>query len=101
MSLTSTLFPVRAAGTDMSAYKLVFYDGRMNPAVEYTTPFPVPLTGTLQDQQNGYGTLGLSYGSGSISDGPNGAVALYRGSEVRPHGLTLAVDCCQCRPSCA
>lgn len=58
-----------AAGLELSAYELVLYNG----ATSYDTH---ALSGTLPDQQNGYGVSWLSLPADGIQNGPSDAVAL-------------------------
>ncbi|HEX8485483.1 Calx-beta domain-containing protein [Sphingomonas sp.] len=88
-----------AAGTDLAGWQIVLYNG--NPAQRTTYGAAVALTGTVPDQQNGFGTVsvavsGLQNGNapGDEPDGlalirPDGTVAeflSYEGSFVAANG---------------
>ncbi|MGE3841677.1 MAG: lamin tail domain-containing protein [Vicinamibacterales bacterium] len=59
------------AGTDLSGYSIVLYNGSGGAA--YTTTL---LSGVIPDQQNGFGTLVFNYPSNGIQNGPPDGVAL-------------------------
>ena len=63
------------SGTDLSEYSVVFYNGSDQEADD-----TVNLTGTLPNQDNGYGTLEF-YISGIQNGAPDG-LALFKGDEV-------------------
>lgn len=63
------------AGTNLSTYSLIAYNG--NNGGEYNT---LALSGTISDQDNGYGTLFFAF-SGLQNGAPDG-IALYDGSAV-------------------
>jgi predicted extracellular nuclease len=59
------------AGTDLTGWSLVLYNG--SGGVVYNT---TPLNGTIPDQQNGYGTIFVSYPTNGIQNGAPDGVAL-------------------------
>jgi len=59
------------AGTDLSGWSLVFYNG--NGGTTYGT---VALAGTIPDQDDGYGTLSFAAPAGGIQNGSPDAIAL-------------------------
>ena len=63
------------AGTDLSAYSIVFYNGNDQEADD-----TIQLSGILEDQNNGYGTMEFLI-SGIQNGSPDG-FALIRGDEV-------------------
>jgi len=63
------------AGTDLSAYSIVFYNGNDQEADD-----TIQLNGVLEDQNNGYGTMEFLI-SGIQNGAPDG-FALIRGEEV-------------------
>ncbi|MCJ7569997.1 MAG: ExeM/NucH family extracellular endonuclease [Anaerolineales bacterium] len=65
------------AETDLSGWSLVLYNG--NGGAAYNT---TALSGTISDQQNGYGTLFFSYPVNGIQNGSPDGVALVNGSTV-------------------
>jgi len=65
------------AGTDLTGYSLVFYNGA-NGAVYQTTN----LSGVIADQDGGFGTLGFTYPSNGIQNGSPDAVALVGSAGV-------------------
>lgn len=65
------------AGTDLSGYSIVLYNG--NGGASYDTD---SFTGTITDQQNGFGTAVIEYPSNGIQNGPPDGIAL-----VGPNGL--------------
>jgi predicted extracellular nuclease len=65
------------AGTDLSGWSIVLYNGNTpDAATVYDTDV---LTGTIPDQAGGYGTKVLSYPSNGIQNGGNDAIALVDG----------------------
>jgi hypothetical protein len=77
------------AGTNLSGWSLVRYNGN-NPAngVVYTTPpGPGPLSGVIEDQQNGFGTLTFAYPTDGLQNGPSDGVAL-----VNRHALVNTLE---------
>lgn len=63
-----------SAGTDLSGWSIVLYNGSSSVLGQYTTE---PLTGTIPDQQGGYGTLwfpisGIQNGGDAASPAPDG-----------------------------
>jgi uncharacterized protein len=66
------------AGTDLTGWTLVLYNGGTNgvnaqAATVYNTR---TLSGTVQDQANGYGTISFAYPRDGIQNGPNDGIAL-------------------------
>lgn len=63
------------AGTSLNNWTLVLYNGSTNSrvAVPYGTK---KLTGTIPDQENGYGTLAFSFPANTLENGPNDGFAL-------------------------
>jgi hypothetical protein len=62
------------AGTDLSQYNLYLYDGTTSGV--YSN---IPLSGTIPDEQNGFGAVWVQTGysfSGQVQNGPNDGVAL-------------------------
>lgn len=72
-----------AAGTDLSGYKLVFYNGSNTPAAApvYQT---TNLTGTIDDEGSGYGAVSFPYPSNGIQNGVADGVAL-----IAPDGTVI------------
>ena len=71
------------AGTDLAGYKLVLYNGSNTPdaAPVYAT---VNLTGTIDDEGQGYGALGFNFAANGIQNGVADGVAL-----VAPDGTVI------------
>lgn len=66
------------AGTDLTGWSIVLYNGSGGAA--YTT---TPLSGTIPDQQNGFGTVSVSYPSNGIQNGaPDGIALVNAGGQV-------------------
>ena len=65
------------AGTDLSGYSVVLYNGANG-----TTYDTDALSGTIPNQDNGFGTVSLPYPSNGIQNGAPDAVALVQGSTV-------------------
>ena len=65
------------AGTDLSTYSIVLYNG--NGGAAYDTD---PLSGTIPNQQNGFGTVSLAYPTDGIQNGSPDGVALVQGTTV-------------------
>jgi VCBS repeat-containing protein len=66
------------AGTDLSGYKLVLYNGgrdgaEKNAATQYNIK---NLSGVIGAQDDGYGTISFSYPVDGIQNGPNDGIAL-------------------------
>jgi len=59
------------AGTDLTGWDVVLYNG--NGGAIYDSD---PLTGTIPDQQNGFGTVALTYPSNGIQNGSPDGIAL-------------------------
>ncbi len=67
------------AGVDLTGYSLVFYNGGGSPAgASYLT---VPLTGTIPNQQNGFGTVWIAV-SGIQNGAPDGVALVSPGNVV-------------------
>src|SRR5262249_1618261 len=60
-----------AAGTNLSGYSLVLYNGA--DGASYTT---TPLSGVIANQQNGFGTISFSYPTNGIQNGSPDGIAL-------------------------
>lgn len=59
------------AGTDLTGWDLILYNG--NNGAAYNT---TPLNGTIADQQNGFGTISVSYPANGIQNGSPDGIAL-------------------------
>ncbi|MEP4888432.1 MAG: ExeM/NucH family extracellular endonuclease [Aliiglaciecola sp.] len=64
------------AGTDLTGWSLVLYNGSNNSAYGTTS-----LSGSIPNQQDGFGTLTVSYPSNGIQNGPD-AIALVDASNT-------------------
>ncbi|HSK26943.1 MAG TPA: hypothetical protein VK894_08550, partial [Jiangellales bacterium] len=71
------------AGTDLTGWSIVRYNG-VNPAaaVVYPVNTAVSLSGTIPDQQGGYGTVVVDFPVDGLQNGPNDGFALVNGSTV-------------------
>lgn len=65
------------AGTDLTGYAIVLYNG--NGGAVYDTD---ALSGTIPDQQNGFGTISLSYPVNGIQNGSPDGIALVKDGAV-------------------
>ena len=65
------------AGTDLTGWSLVLYNG--NGGSSYTT---TDLSSTIPDQQNGYGTVSVSYPTNGIQNGSPDGIALVNDNDV-------------------
>ena len=65
------------AGTDLTGWSLVLYNG--NGGSSYTT---TDLSSTIPDQQNGYGTVSVSYPTNGIQNGSPDGIALVNNNDV-------------------
>ncbi|MGE0393186.1 MAG: lamin tail domain-containing protein [Vicinamibacterales bacterium] len=65
------------AGTDLSGYSLVLYNGANGQTYDTDA-----LSGTIPDQQNGFGTVSLAYPVNGIQNGAPDGVALVQGATV-------------------
>lgn len=65
------------AGTDLSGWSLVLYNG--NGGAPYAT---TTLSGVIPDQQNGFGTLSFAYPVNGIQNGSPDGIALVNGGTV-------------------
>ncbi|MGK6319449.1 Calx-beta domain-containing protein [Sphingomonas sp. DT-204] len=72
-----------AAGTDLSGYKLVLYNGSNTPdaAPSYTT---TSLSGVIDDEGNGFGAVSFSYPANGLQNGAADGVAL-----IAPDGTVI------------
>ncbi len=70
------------AGTDLTGYRLVFYNGN-NPAAA-TAYRTVNLAGVIDNESNGFGALSFALPVNGIENGPNDGVAL-----IAPDGTVL------------
>ncbi|TGX53934.1 hypothetical protein E5A73_07300 [Sphingomonas gei] len=68
-----------AAGTDLTGWKIILYNGANGQS--YST---VTLTGALANQQNGFGTRGITYPVDGVQNGSPDAIAL-----VDPNGVVV------------
>ncbi|WP_206030311.1 ExeM/NucH family extracellular endonuclease [Roseomonas sp. AR75] len=72
-----------AAGTDLSGWALVRYNGTVpTAAVVYTSPGTITLTGVIPDQQNGFGALSFSLPQDGLQNGGNDGFALVDGDGI-------------------
>jgi uncharacterized protein len=65
------------AGTDLTGWSIVLYNGANG--LSYDTD---PLTGVIPNQQNGFGTVFLSYSSNGIQNGSPDGIALVNAANV-------------------
>jgi len=65
------------AGTDLSGWSLVLYNG--NGGAPYNT---TGLSGVIADQQGGFGTVAFSYPTNGIQNGSPDGIALVNGTSV-------------------
>ncbi len=65
------------AGTDLTGWDIVLYNGSNN--LQYDSD---PLSGTIPNLQNGYGTVFISYPSNGIQNGSPDGIALVDASNV-------------------
>jgi len=65
------------AGTNLTGWSIVLYNGGTGQT--YDTD---PLSGTIPNHQNGFGTFALSYPSNGIQNGTVDAIALVQGTTV-------------------
>lgn len=61
------------AGTDLTGWKIVLYNGAATSRAPYST---IPLTETLANQQNGFGTIRVAYPVDGIQNGAPDGIAL-------------------------
>lgn len=64
------------AGTDLSGYKLVLYNGSNTPGAAPTYGSALNLTGTIDDEGAGYGAVSFSYPRDGLQNGIADGVAL-------------------------
>ncbi|QQS40128.1 MAG: hypothetical protein IPM63_12240 [Acidobacteriota bacterium] len=88
------------AGTDLAGYSIVLYNG--NGGAAYDTD---PLSGSIPDQQGGFGTVVLNYPSNGIQNGSPDGIALvgpgnaliqflcYEGTFTAVDGIANGVTC--------
>jgi len=68
------------AGTDLTGWTIVLYNGSATSRAPYST---VTLTGTLANQQNGFGTIRVAYPVDGIQNGaPDGIALVDAGGNV-------------------
>ena len=68
------------AGTNLADYSIVLYNGATGSGATYDTDI---LSGTIPDQQNGFGTVSLSYPSNGIQNGsPDGVALVFQNTTV-------------------
>jgi uncharacterized protein len=67
------------AGTDLTGWDIVLYNGATGNGMSYDTD---ALSGTIPDQQGGFGTVIVSYPSNGIQNGSPDAVALVDASDT-------------------
>lgn len=68
------------AGTDLTGWTIVLYNGSATSRAPYST---VTLTGTLANQQNGFGTIRVTYPVDGIQNGaPDGVALVDAGGNV-------------------
>jgi len=65
------------AGTDLSGYSIVLYNGATGQTYDTDA-----LSGTIPDQNNGFGTVSLAYPVNGIQNGSPDAIALVQGGTV-------------------
>ena len=65
------------AGTDLSAYSIVLYNGSGGASYDTDT-----LSGTIPDQGGGFGTVVVNYPSNGIQNGSPDGIALLQGSTL-------------------
>lgn len=65
------------AGTDLTGWTVVLYNG--SGGATYDTD---ALTGTIQEQQNGFGTVSVTYPSNGLQNGAPDGIALVNGTVV-------------------
>ncbi len=65
------------AGTDLSSFSLVLYNGSGGASYDTRT-----LSGTIPNQDDGFGTVSVPYGSNVIQNGSPDGIALVQGSTV-------------------
>lgn len=66
-----------AAGTDLTGWKIVLYNGAATSRAPYST---ITLTETLANQQNGFGTISVAYPVDGIQNGAPDGIALVDAS---------------------
>ncbi len=67
------------AGTDLTGWSIVLYNGGVSPVAVYDT---ATLSGSIPNQQNGFGTVFITYETNGIQNGPNDGIALVNGSTL-------------------
>ena len=71
------------AGTDMSGWSVVRYNGSAaTAAVVYPLNTAIALSGTIPDQQGGYGTVVVDLPADGLQNGANDGFALVNGTTV-------------------
>jgi predicted extracellular nuclease len=77
-----------AAGTDLSGYSLVLYNGDAASRAVYNV---IPLSGVIANQQNGFGTISFAYPVNGIQNGSPDGIALVQGGTVTGSGATGSI----------
>lgn len=72
------------AGTDLSGYKLVMYDGSAAKVTAATVYATVNLSGVIDDEGSGYGAVVFNFATNGIQNGGNDGFAL-----VAPDGTVI------------
>lgn len=68
------------AGTDLTGWSIVLYNGAVGNYLSYST---TPLSGLIPDQQNGFGTVAITYPVNGIQNGsPDGMALVAAGGVV-------------------
>lgn len=63
------------AGTNLKGWTLVLYDGTANTRV--AKPYHTrKLSGVIEDQENGYGTIAFDFPANTLQNGPHDGIAL-------------------------
>lgn len=65
------------AGTDLTGWKIALYNGATSSRAVYST---VSLSGTIANQQNGFGTVSIGYAPDGIQNGDPDGIALIDAS---------------------
>jgi len=67
------------AGTDLTGWTVVFYNGSVGPGMAY---FTLNLSGVISNQQAGHGTLWFAVGTGIQNGAPDGLALVAPGNVV-------------------
>ena len=70
------------AGTDLTGWSLVLYNGATGLSYQTQLTDPVALSGVIPNLQNGMGVLTFNYGFNGIQNGAPDGVALVNGTTV-------------------